>query len=58
MTQDRELQLYFRDIASTRPLSAKAEAQLARRINKGDTHARNRLVSANLRFVVTHWSGH
>jgi RNA polymerase primary sigma factor len=52
--QDSEtLDLYLRDIASSEPLSAKREIELAQRIKKGDQKARDRLVSANLRFVVS-----
>ena len=52
--QDSEtLDLYLRDIASSEPLSAKTEIALAQRIRKGDQKARDRLVSANLRFVVS-----
>jgi RNA polymerase primary sigma factor len=52
--QDSEtLDLYLRDIASSEPLSAQKEIELAQRIRKGDQRARDRLVSANLRFVVS-----
>lgn len=44
---------YLTEIASSRPLSAADEVQLARDIKKGDESARNRLVEANLRFVVS-----
>ncbi len=51
--QDRELlNLYFRDITPSEPLSSEEETQLARQIREGDLSARDRLVSANLRFVV------
>ncbi len=46
------LDLYFHDIADSRPLPAHAETALARRIRVGDDAARNTLVQANLRFVV------
>jgi len=52
--QDSEtLDLYLRDIATSEPLAADTEIQLAQRIKKGDQRARDRLVSANLRFVVS-----
>lgn len=47
------LDLYLRDIASSAPLSSKQEVELASRIRKGDLKARDQLVSANLRFVVS-----
>ncbi len=47
------LDLYLRDIAFSEPLSADEEIRLAQRISKGDQRARDKLVSANLRFVVS-----
>ena len=46
------LRCYLREIASSRSLSAEEEAALARRIRKGDVGARQKLVAANLKFVV------
>ena len=54
MIQDSEsLDLYLRDIASSEPLSGKEEIELAKQIQKGNQNARDQLVSANLRFVVS-----
>ena len=54
MIQDSEsLDLYLRDIASSEPLSSEEEIELARRIRKGDQRSRDKLVAANLRFVVS-----
>ncbi|MCH7715283.1 MAG: sigma-70 family RNA polymerase sigma factor [Gemmatimonadetes bacterium] len=44
---------YLGEIASSIPLSSAEEVDLARKIKEGDEHARNRLVEANLRFVVS-----
>ena len=44
---------YFGDISSSRPLDPKQEVELANRIRQGDILARNELVTANLRFVVS-----
>lgn len=44
---------YFANISSTRPLDADQEADLATRIRRGDLKARDELVTANLRFVVS-----
>jgi RNA polymerase primary sigma factor len=44
---------YLSEIAHSKPLSAAEEVELARRIKRGDDEARNRLVEANLRFVVS-----
>ncbi|MDP6038540.1 MAG: sigma factor, partial [Candidatus Latescibacteria bacterium] len=41
-----------RDLRKTHPLSREEEGRLATRIRKGDLEARNRLVTANLRFAV------
>ncbi len=47
------LDLYLRDISSSKPLSGAEEIELARLIKKGNQRARDQLVSANLRFVVS-----
>ncbi len=44
---------YLTEIASSKPLPAAEEVDLARRIKQGDEGARNKLVEANLRFVVS-----
>ena len=44
---------YLGEIANSRPLSSSEEVGLARKIKDGDEHARNLLVEANLRFVVS-----
>ena len=51
--EDENVARYLRDIASSQPLPAEEEVGLAQRIRQGDQKARNQLVSANLRFVVT-----
>jgi RNA polymerase primary sigma factor len=53
MTAD-SLNAYIREIARFRPLSAEDEKELGRRIREGDAEALNRLVEANLRFVVSY----
>jgi len=50
---DPLLALYLGDIADSPLLSPGQEAELAARSRTGDTWARNALVKANLRFVVT-----
>jgi RNA polymerase primary sigma factor len=47
------LSLYLRDISRHKALSAAEEAEVAVRIRKGDRKALERLVKANLRFVVS-----
>lgn len=44
---------YLAEIAHSKPLSPADEVDLARKIKRGDERARNRLVEANLRFVVS-----
>jgi len=44
---------YLTEIAGSKPLSGPDEVELARQIKAGDDSARNRLVEANLRFVVS-----
>jgi RNA polymerase primary sigma factor len=46
------LNVYIRDIAKFKPLAAEQEQALGRRIREGDQEALDRLVEANLRFVV------
>lgn len=51
--EDKSLELYLREIARTPLLSREEEQELGRRILKGDQEARDKLVEANLRFVVS-----
>ena len=44
---------YLHEIGKIELLTDKQEVDLARRIHKGDMNARDRLVNANLRFVVS-----
>jgi len=48
------LNAYIREISKFRPLSGDDEKDLARRIRNGDQEALQRLVEANLRFVVSY----
>lgn len=48
------LNVYIRDISRFKPLTADQEKELGRRIQQGDQEALNRLVEANLRFVVSY----
>ena len=50
---DAVLAQYLEDIAASTPLSGREESTLAERIRFGDDEARNALVEANLRFVVS-----
>ncbi len=49
---DRSLEKYLEEIRNCEPLSSGEERDIATSIRNGDTKARNRLVLANLRFVV------
>jgi RNA polymerase primary sigma factor len=51
--EDRSLQHYLREIAKTPLLTREEEQELGRRILDGDQSARDALVEANLRFVVS-----
>ncbi len=51
--EDGNLGIYLRDIAKHKALSAPEEADTARRIRRGDKKAVEKLVQANLRFVVS-----
>ncbi len=51
--ESENISRYFANISSTHPLEPDQEADLALRIRRGDLQARNELVTANLRFVVS-----
>jgi len=44
---------YLHEIAKIKLITAEEEVVLARRIHKGDLKARDRLINANLRFVIS-----
>lgn len=44
---------YFKDASKNKPLSPEEEVELAIKIQQGDIQARNKLVEANLRFVIS-----
>jgi RNA polymerase primary sigma factor len=48
------LQAYLRAIARFKPLTPEQEKELGRRVRAGNREALNRLVEANLRFVVSY----
>jgi len=47
------VQMYLREIGKTPLLISDEEKELAKRIEKGDIEARNKLIQANLRLVVS-----
>ena len=47
------LELFLRDISQRSLLTAEEEVELAKRIEKGDTAAKNRMIESNLRLVVS-----
>jgi RNA polymerase primary sigma factor len=47
------LRLFFKDIGKVRLLTAQEEVRLAKRIERGDVHAKQKMVEANLRLVVS-----
>lgn len=47
------VQMYLREIGRTPLLTGNEEKELAKRIEKGDIEARNKLIQANLRLVVS-----
>src|SRR4026207_1794482 len=52
MTTD-SLQLFLKDIGKVRLLPAQEEVDLARRIERGDLDAKQKMVESNLRLVVS-----
>jgi RNA polymerase primary sigma factor len=53
LAQSDSLRLYLREISRIPLLSAQNELMLARRVESGDREARNHLIEANLRLVVS-----
>ena len=49
---DTSLEYYLKELSHSHPLSAAEEVDLAVKMKRGDLKARNRLIKANLRFVV------
>lgn len=47
------VQMYLREIGKTPLLTGNEEKELAKRIERGDIEARNKLITANLRLVVS-----
>ena len=47
------LKQYFKEIGNEEPLSPEEEVEVVRKVKKGDTEALDKLLKANLRFVVS-----
>jgi RNA polymerase primary sigma factor len=52
-TEPDSLALYLRQIGRHRLLTRVEEVQLAKRIERGDARAKERMIEANLRLVVS-----
>ena len=50
---DNSMKLYFKEMSAINLISAEKELELAEKIAHGDIEARNELVSANLRLVIS-----
>ena len=51
--ETQNINRYFQDISSSHPLTPEQEVELASKISTGNIAARNELVTANLRFVIS-----
>lgn len=52
-SEESILESYLQDISSAKPLSDEEEAKLSNQILAGDTKAKDQLIKANLKFVVS-----
>ena len=50
---EKSTQIYFKELKNSKPLSSEEEYKLTRRIKEGDQVALNKLVNANLKFVIS-----
>ena len=51
--ESRSLEKYLQDVSKEGMITAEEEVELAQRIQTGDEVALNKLVKANLRFVIS-----
>ena len=51
--ENSSIDKYLNEIAKIKMINAEEEVDLARMIHKGDLNARDRLINANLRFVIS-----
>lgn len=51
--QDASLNIYFKDVSKQPMISQEEEIELAKRAKEGDINATNKLIQANLRFVIS-----
>ena len=51
--QDASLSMYFKDVSKQPMVDINEEIELAERIKKGDKKAADKLINANLRFVIS-----
>ena len=51
--QDASLGMYFKDVSKQPRISTEEEIELAQRIKQGDQSASDKLVRANLKFVIS-----
>ena len=52
----KSIDKYLSDVSKEEMITAEEEVELAKRIKQGDELALNKLVNANLRFVIIHFN--
>ena len=53
MSEVDTLKIFFKDVGKSKLLTREEEVSLAKRIENGDTRARDRMISSNIRLAIS-----